>query len=668
MQHDVQQGRGQPPSLQAPSSASHRSGGVASRAVTDAPIGTETAPPSRRIATGRPEVTRELWDHLTSILDNLAGLPMDDAIAELSDRLTELQRRGPDAIDSRFSDGVVSHLAASFATIEGWLVPSNRERLKSALPEWRGRIRIMKRLLAGWNNRVSPPAPESMSRARAVAAANGWGEDDPASEARVEELAGSSAALLVAESFPDARGASLVIQLGAHRLRGLGIDEGTRGKRLRLARVLRELLSGVGVAKVAEILESPAMDPSGLLRDLAASEAALDADSRLRCLPRILDPATLVTELGANTARTVAQAVAADPRGATSMFALRQWDRADIVKELQGRTLAQVAEMLASAAQKEAVARATLAAHSAWWHGAIAREEIDGWIARLAPEPSLADQVLEQPALLAGDQGRPGGAGDLRRLSPAERQVLAGVSQRVAREAVVAAAALAEKARRLGLAAGDLDACRRLLRTCPITINFEAARALPGTSVETVVDGMLQCGRYRSSFETKAGHADRRLLEEERVKLQVDVPLELHEHVKYAGLNTGNLAQGALSAYGSCFLELHPDVGRRCSVSVVEPGKETGTLAHTDHVLLGLSDGELLALAADARGQLPPPGTRRPALEVHCHGPVDFATDVQAVVAHVKYRGTQHEAKLTALTEHFGVELRWHGEMDGDHG
>ncbi|MEV6520778.1 DUF3626 domain-containing protein [Longispora sp. NPDC051575] len=231
-----------------------------------------------------------------------------------------------------------------------------------------------------------------------------------------------------------------------------------------------------------------------------------------------------------------------------------------------------------------------------------------------------------------------------------------------------------------------------------ITLNFHPDRLL--ADGRTVAEGLAADGRYRSQFETGVTSGSRTAFPggerdgwEERLfgRAYHLPPAPPTERPVYGALDLMGHPDGAAPRFGSCHVRLRPEVSARATYchgdSHLGP-TDVGTLDAFEDVLAGLVTGataallgvpgvdpvaHLLALGAGGPERTRPAGgpgsaaTRAPGralddyVEAQVHGPVDLATDAEALVLDPSFAGTDTGALLVDLAARSGIAVEWHG-------
>jgi hypothetical protein len=189
-----------------------------------------------------------------------------------------------------------------------------------------------------------------------------------------------------------------------------------------------------------------------------------------------------------------------------------------------------------------------------------------------------------------------------------------------------------------------------------ITINFHPDRVDAGG--RTVVEGLLADGRFRSQFETGISNGgltafpggDRDRWEGRMFGGAYQRPgVTPADRPKYGALNLRGSAAGAAPRFGSAHLRLRPEVCDRATYtwddSYHEP-TEAGVADAFSRVRLARAAHDAGTLLDDY-------------VEAQVHGPVDLATDVEAVVLDDSFAGTAVAVAAAALTARHGVPVEW---------
>lgn len=181
-----------------------------------------------------------------------------------------------------------------------------------------------------------------------------------------------------------------------------------------------------------------------------------------------------------------------------------------------------------------------------------------------------------------------------------------------------------------------------------VTLNFHPDRLHDG---RPLLQAMLECGVYRSQFETGASNGGlsafpggARWLWESRIFGGAYDAAGPAERPKYGALDYRRRATGGSPRFGSAHLRLRPQVAGRCSFcypdSVFEP-EHFGVAARIDLVARALADDK------DALDDY---------IEAHIHGPLRLDADVEALVLDPCYRG----GAVEAWARRFPCALEWH--------
>ncbi|ABS05771.1 DUF3626 domain-containing protein [Kineococcus radiotolerans] len=186
--------------------------------------------------------------------------------------------------------------------------------------------------------------------------------------------------------------------------------------------------------------------------------------------------------------------------------------------------------------------------------------------------------------------------------------------------------------------------------TWPVTLHFHPDRPAAGVPL---LRAMAADGRYRSQFETGTGNGgltahpggDRWRWESRLFGGAYDHAPPAARPV-HGSLNHGRHPVGASPRFGSAHLRLRPHVLARSTACFPDSAE--------DPVAVGTAERFGLV-----RERWAAAGVRDPLddyVEVHVHGGVRFADDVEALVLDPCYRGTDVEADAARL----GVPVEWH--------
>lgn len=189
---------------------------------------------------------------------------------------------------------------------------------------------------------------------------------------------------------------------------------------------------------------------------------------------------------------------------------------------------------------------------------------------------------------------------------------------------------------------GPLDATLR------VTVNFHPGRLHRGVPL---LRSFANDGEYRSQFETGTGNGglsahpggDRWHWETRLFGGAYDTAAN-SERPKVGGLNYLRRATGAAPRFGSAHLRLRPEIAQRCTFCFPD--------SCFDPTAFGTaSQMRLVDLAsAEERDRLDD------YIETHIHGPVRFASDVEAIVLDPCFRHTEVETLALQLP----CSLEWH--------
>ena len=241
------------------------------------------------------------------------------------------------------------------------------------------------------------------------------------------------------------------------------------------------------------------------------------------------------------------------------------------------------------------------------------------------------------------------------------------------------------------------SALTSIQKKAPIDVSFHPDRPVAGGM--TVVDSLLRTGEYKSQFETgisngglTAFEGGNRDLWEERLfggayqksgVIAADRP-------KYGALNLMNYWDGACPRFGSCYFRLKPAVAQRCSYAYGDSSTNPDDIAVLDqldivltklladivHKGVALGSGELslssvLQHLADcsfshssAVLSSPPGRSLDDCIEVHVHGRLDLAHDVDWLAVDHSFSSTQCGNQLTELSLRYGFPIRWNPRFE----
>lgn len=226
----------------------------------------------------------------------------------------------------------------------------------------------------------------------------------------------------------------------------------------------------------------------------------------------------------------------------------------------------------------------------------------------------------------------------------------------------------------------------------PIDVSFHPDRM--GASGDTVVADLLAAGNYKSQFETgisngglsayKGGNRD---LWEQRLfgGAYQEAGVCVSHRPKYGALNLMNYWDGACPRFGSCYFRLKPAVASRCSFSYGDSSTNPDDIVVMDefdavltalicdvadkHSALGAnglnveSFFEYLArteFSSRAWNSPQPPGRcLDECIEVHIHGAIELAIDVEWLAVDSSFYPTQCGEQLVELSKRYQFPIHW---------
>lgn len=225
-----------------------------------------------------------------------------------------------------------------------------------------------------------------------------------------------------------------------------------------------------------------------------------------------------------------------------------------------------------------------------------------------------------------------------------------------------------------------------------LTLNFHPDRVT--RDGRTVAAALLADGRYRSQWQTglsagsrsavPGGH--RQLWERELFGGAYDTAEPgTTDHPLYGSLDLLLDPHGGSPRFGSSFVVLRQHVRARTTLCVgdsVTSPRDVGTADAAWSILAGLAeqarDGVLLNrglgladLLSALEGSFVSASPSRDLdgyIEAQVHGGVSLRDDVAAIVVDPSFQATSVERDLSAASEEFGFELRWHegSELEPD--
>ena len=226
----------------------------------------------------------------------------------------------------------------------------------------------------------------------------------------------------------------------------------------------------------------------------------------------------------------------------------------------------------------------------------------------------------------------------------------------------------------------------------PIDVSFHPDR--PDANGQTVVEGLLHSGLYKSQFETglsnggltayKGGSRDR--WEETLFGGAYQVEgVKPNERPKYGALNLMHYWDGACPRFGSCYFRLKPTVAERCTFSYGDSSTNPSDVAGLSQFVVVMQ--KLMADVVDQQAALgsenlklktllehisnqsfsygsvspntPPGRTLDNCIEVHSHGNVNLANDVAWLAVDGSFKSTRCGEQLVYLSEKFRFPIHW---------
>lgn len=197
-------------------------------------------------------------------------------------------------------------------------------------------------------------------------------------------------------------------------------------------------------------------------------------------------------------------------------------------------------------------------------------------------------------------------------------------------------------------------------RSLRVNVQFHPDRTSNG---HTVLQHLSEDGIYRSQFETgtsngglTAHSGGDRWRWESRIFSGAYDDAPPSERPKYGALNHRHRSVGAAPRFGSSFLRLAAHVIDRTTFcfpdSVFEP---TAFSTATSFGLFPMVDAFDAVDRTDSH-EAREGGKLDDYIEAHVHGPIDLATDVEALVLDPCYRGTRVQEQAESL----GIAVEWH--------
>ena len=216
-----------------------------------------------------------------------------------------------------------------------------------------------------------------------------------------------------------------------------------------------------------------------------------------------------------------------------------------------------------------------------------------------------------------------------------------------------------------------------------VTLNFHPDR-LSGSG-KTVLEGMMETGLYCGQFQTgttngglgTSAGSPRRAWEDSL--FHGLYPEEALDRPKYGALNVFHYLDGASMRFGSCFFSLKEKVLPRCTFCCGDSSLEPTALCTTDTFACIAAQ---LLLQAEQKKQLLNQcvATQREAMalllfpnrelrhlgrnldfpiEVHVHGNISLADDVEALYMDASYQNTYFEHLAKDLCKKYRIQLGW---------
>ena len=197
-------------------------------------------------------------------------------------------------------------------------------------------------------------------------------------------------------------------------------------------------------------------------------------------------------------------------------------------------------------------------------------------------------------------------------------------------------------------------------RSLRVTLNFHPDRSTDGG---TVLQQLARDGRYRSQFETGTSNGGltahpggARWRWERRIFGSAYDDAPNGERPKYGALDHRQRGMGGAPRFGSAHLRLTAAVLDRSTFCFPDSVFEPTALATADRFGLFPLVERFEARALTDELEATEGGLLDDYVEAHVHGPVDLATDVEALVLDPCFRGSPIEDQARAL----GVPVEWH--------
>jgi len=225
-----------------------------------------------------------------------------------------------------------------------------------------------------------------------------------------------------------------------------------------------------------------------------------------------------------------------------------------------------------------------------------------------------------------------------------------------------------------------------------IALHFHPDR--PDAQHRTVAASLLDCGIYKSQFETLLSNGSvsafaggaRDLWEQRLFGGAYQLPdTTAALRPKYGSLDLMRHAAGPSPRFGSCFFLLSPAVSARATYTYLDSYQdppEKGTFEEFDDILAALlaetftrehaigepalTPGRLIQQLATLDQPFADPSGRAPTrnlnhyVEAQVHGDVRLADDVDLLVADPSFQGTEVGRTLESLCERYQIRCFWH--------
>lgn len=236
----------------------------------------------------------------------------------------------------------------------------------------------------------------------------------------------------------------------------------------------------------------------------------------------------------------------------------------------------------------------------------------------------------------------------------------------------------------------DIDnAIRIILYGKRITVNFHPDSVVKGG--KTVIESLLCEGEYHNQFVTgiSNGHLscrkdDLRDVWETKI-FGAQMALKPQERPKYGCVNIFGCPDGALLKYGSCFLNIKPDVVERCTFLVADKREKmlwkgtadsfyvpmlammletvkTGQLFGKPLAGLHGFFDELFKESGGGVSETTGGNIFGYGLEAHVFGRLSMAEDVESICIDRSYKGSGIHLLAEELASRYRLEVRWIAE------